>query len=126
VVLDAPMLDFRRTVEFGASHRRLPLVGLPLPPALTAVATTIAGWRYDIAWSRIDYLDGRWLRVPALIFHGTADRTVPIATSDEFARHHRGLVHEVRVRGAQHVESWNVEPRGYTSALTSYLAALPG
>ncbi|HEV2087572.1 MAG TPA: hypothetical protein VGR21_04595 [Cryptosporangiaceae bacterium] len=124
VVLDSPMLDFRRTVEYGASQRDLPVVGLPVPPPLTTVATAIAGWRYDIAWDRIDYLDGGWLRVPTLIYHGTADLTVPIATSDDLARRRPDLVREVRVAGAEHTESWNADPGDYTAQLASYLAPL--
>ncbi len=124
IVLDSPMLDFRRTVEYGASQRELPVVGLPVPPPLTATATAIAGWRYDIGWDRIDYLDGDWLRVPTLVFHGTADLTVPIATSDALARRYPKLVREVRVAGSEHTEPWNTDPGDYTAELASYLAPL--
>jgi len=121
LVLDAPMLDFRRTVDFGASQRRLPVVGTPIPGPLTWTAETLAGLRYGIDWERIDYLDARWLRVPTLLFHGTADDTVPIATSDGLARAHPGLVREVRVRGATHVGAWNADPARYTATLAAFL-----
>ena len=121
LVLDAPMLSFRRTVDYGASQRTLPFVGGPIPGPLTWTAETIAGLRYGIDWNRIDYLDGRWLHVPTLLFHGTADDTVPIATSDLLARAHPRLVQEVRVDGAAHVESWNASPVRYTAALAAFL-----
>ena len=124
LVLDAPMLDFRRTVDFGASQRRLPLVGAPIPGPLTWTAETLAGLRYGINWQCIDYLDAHWLRVPTLLFHGTADDTVPIATSDGLARAHPDLVREVRVRGATHVGAWNADPARYTAILAAFLRQL--
>lgn len=121
LVLDAPMLSFRRTVAFGASRRSLPVVGLAIPGPLTWTAQTLAGWRFGIDWAAIDYLGGRWLQVPTLLFHGTADQTVPIATSDALHNDHPGLVHEVRVDGAAHMASWNADPRAYEAAVTAFL-----
>lgn len=121
VVLDAPMLDFRRTVDYAASQRRLPLLGTPIPRPLTWSAETIAGWRFGIDWARIDYSDARWLHVPALVFHGTADDTVPISTSDALAARYPTLVREVRVPGAGHVESWNAGPARYTTTVSAFL-----
>lgn len=125
LVLDAPMLDFRRTVDYAAAQRTLPLVGGPLPRPLTWTAETIAGLRYGINWQHIDYLDHRsWLRAPALVFHGTADDTVPIVTSDSLARSSPQLVQEVRTPGAAHVGSWNVDPARYTEVLAAFLRPL--
>jgi pimeloyl-ACP methyl ester carboxylesterase len=121
LVLDAPMLNFRQTVDFGASQRQLPGVGTPIPRPLTWTAETVAGLRFGIDWKRIDYLGGRWLRVPTLLFHGTADKTVPITTSDGLTREHPGLVREVRVPGATHVGAWNADPAGYTATLSAFL-----
>ena len=67
LVLDAPMLDFGETVTFGARK-------LHVPGIVTWTAKRIAAARYDIDWDALDYLsDNSWLRVPALVFHGTAD-----------------------------------------------------
>jgi pimeloyl-ACP methyl ester carboxylesterase len=123
VVLDAPMLDFGRTVDFGASHRSLPLVGLPIPGALVGTAKAIAGHRFGVHWGALDYVDGDWLHVPALLFQGSADRTVPPATSKEFAALHRDLVRLVLTSGT-HVGSWKADAAGYDRALDDYLAAL--
>jgi hypothetical protein len=124
VVLDAPALDLRSAVEFGASQRRLPLLGSPIPGVLTATAEWIAGRRYSLDWNRIDYLRGDWLDVPALVFQGTLDDTVPAATSDRFAAAHPGLVSEVRVPGASHVESWNVDPAAYEAREAAFLGCV--
>lgn len=122
VVLDAPALDFRATVEWGAAHRTLPLLGTPIPDLLTGTAEWIAGWRYGVDWEATDYLPGTWLHVPALVFHGTADDTVPISTSDRFRAAHPDRVAEVRVDGATHVGSWNVDPARYDRREASFLA----
>jgi pimeloyl-ACP methyl ester carboxylesterase len=123
VVLDAPALDFRATVDFGATKRSLPL-GLSIPGVLTSTAESIAGWRYDVDWSAVDYLPGAWLHVPALVFHGTADGTVPPATSDAFRAAHPDLVSEVRVTGASHVGSWNVDPAAYEAREAAFLGCV--
>jgi uncharacterized protein len=121
VVLDAPMLDFGRSVDLGASRQRLPLVGLPLPQSLTAVAKWIASWRYRVDWGSLDYLDGAAkLRAPILLFHGSADTRVPIATSDQLARVAADVTY-VRVRDADHLDSWNLDPARYDRAVQAFV-----
>lgn len=124
VVLDAPALDLRAIVEFGATQRRVPLIGSKIPGAVTWAAERLAGLRYDVDWRQLDYVDGSWLHVPALVFHGTADDTVPISVSDRFRAAHPGLVQEVRVPGATHVESWNVDRQGYAARESAFLGCV--
>jgi pimeloyl-ACP methyl ester carboxylesterase len=126
VVLDSPALDLRATVDFEAGERTLPGIGTRIPYPLTATAEWLAARRYGLDWNAVDYLPGSWLRVPALVFHGTADRTVPIATSDELKKDHPDLVREVRVGGADHVESWNVDPGRYEAAESAFLGCATG
>jgi alpha-beta hydrolase superfamily lysophospholipase len=126
LILDSPMLDFGRTVDLGASRQTLPLVGLPLPQSLTAVAKWIAGWRYGVDWGSLDYLDGAAkLPAPILLFQGGADRTVPAATSDQLARV-AGDVTYVRVRDADHRDSWNLDPAGYDRAVQAFVDRVLG
>jgi uncharacterized protein len=121
VVLDAPMLDFSRSVDLGASRQRLPLVGLPLPQSLTDVAKWIASRRYGVEWGSLDYLDGAaQLQTPILLFHGTADTRVPIATSDQLARVAADVTY-VRVRDADHLDSWNLDPARYDRAVQAFV-----
>ena len=124
VVFDAPALDFRSTVDWGAAHRTLPLLGTRVPDVLTGTAEWIAGWRYGVDWTGMDYLPGGWLHVPALVVHGTADDTVPISTSDRFRAADPGHVAEMRVQGAGHVESWNVDPVAYWQREASFLGCV--
>lgn len=121
VVLDAPMLDFAETVDYGASQRTLPLLGT-VPPSLAWTARQIAAVRYDIDWDAIDYLDdSSWLTKPTLVFHGTADTRVPLASSRALADAHPDLVSLRVVPGAGHVEAWNHDPHAYDRTLRSFL-----
>jgi alpha-beta hydrolase superfamily lysophospholipase len=125
-ILDSPMLDFSRAVDHGASRQRLPLVGLPLPQSLTDVAKWIASWRYGVDWRSLDYLRGAAkLHAPILLFQGTTDQTVPPATSDELARTARDVTY-VRVRGADHLDSWNLDPARYDGAVQTFVGRVLG
>src|SRR5262245_4081718 len=123
VVLDAPMLDLQATVAYGASQRSLPVIGGSIPPPLVWTAETIASGRFGVDWSGTDYLsDVSWLKVPALVVHGTGDTTVPISTSVRLKQLRPSLVTLARFPGAGHVESWNIDRARYTSLLESFLS----
>jgi hypothetical protein len=121
LVLDAPMLDFSATIDDNASRARLPVIGTPLPPGLAATAKLIARLRWHVEWGELDYLEHpSSFSMPTLVFHGTRDDVVPIATSDELRR----LVPEtqlVRCPGAGHIGCWNVDPNAYESKMISFL-----
>lgn len=125
VVLDAPALDLHGLVDaVDVAQHSLPIIGMPMPHLATAAAEQVASWRYGTQWA--DYLRGDWLRVPALVFQGTADGTVPPATSERLRALYPGLVHLVRVRGAQHVRSWNVDPAAYERHESAFLQCVTG
>ena len=126
VMFDAPALDFRATVDWGAAHRTLPLIATPIPGVLTATAEWMAGWRYGVDWGAMDYLPGSWLTVPTLVFHGGDDLTVPVTTSDRLEAAHPQLVQEVVVPHAPHVGSWNVDPLAYEQRESTFLATVDG
>jgi uncharacterized protein len=123
VVFDAPMLDLQATVAYGASQRSLPVTGGSIPGSLVWTAETIATMRYGVDWSATDYLSNTsWLKVPALVFHGTDDLTVPISTSIRLKQLKPSLVTLERFPGAGHTESWNIDRARYTALLQSFLA----
>jgi hypothetical protein len=124
IILDAPALDLAATIDWQAGERSLPLVHLPIPDVLTATAKWMADHRYHLGLGGLDYLPGSWLHVPALVFHGTEDPTVPISTSQRFAGAYPDLVSEVRVSGAGHVASWNADPKAYANAVRQFLGKL--
>lgn len=125
VILDAPMLDFSETVDDNASREEI-APGVPLPSSLTDVAKWIAAKRFDVDWDALNYLadTDAYADMSFLVFHGTADTTVPIATSREFAALLPEQVLLIEVAGAEHIESWNPDPDAYDSAVRAFLGAI--
>jgi alpha-beta hydrolase superfamily lysophospholipase len=123
VIFDSPMLDLRAVVAWGAEQSSLPVVGLPVPGALVWTAEQIAGLRNGLNWGQLDYLDDiSWLTVPTLTLHGTDDLKVPDSISARLAQVAPGLVTYEQFPGAGHVESWNIDRAGYTTAVEQFLA----
>lgn len=123
VVFDAPMLDYAAAVSLGAAKRELPVLGVPIPGALTWTARQLADLRYGLDSGSMDYLDDTdWLTVPALVFHGTADETVPYSVTNRLAAAEPDLVTKVLVDGAEHVGSWNMNPQRYDTRVHAFLA----
>jgi hypothetical protein len=122
VVLDSPALDLGEVIDHGATDRDLPVLGTPVPPALTVVAKGIAGLRYDLDWGQLDYVDrAGGLAAPMLVFHQTGDPTVPVAISEALAEARPDLVTFERFGGDGHVQSWNVDRPRYERALRAFL-----
>jgi pimeloyl-ACP methyl ester carboxylesterase len=126
LVLDAPMLNFSATVDDNAS--REPLIGpIKLPSSLTAVAKWMAERRFGVDWSALNYLaTPQIFDLPTLVFHGTDDTTVPIATSEELARMKPTWVTLVTCPGANHIECWNADPAAYEQRTLDFLAQAVG
>lgn len=123
VLLDSAMLDLSETVSLGASQTTLPVLGLPVPGSLTWVAERIAGIRYGVDWTALDYVsDTSWVKVPMLAVHGTSDPTVPVSVSRRFAASNPGLVDYQEFPDAAHVESWNTDRARFETAVSGFLA----
>ena len=120
LVLDAPALDWKAILSFNATEMGLPgFAALPVEWAIDA--------RIDADWNSLDALrQPRAFHLPILLFHGTEDKVVPIANSEEFAKELPGRVTFYRVPNAGHVESWNVDPALYEQRLVGYLARVTG
>jgi len=121
VILDAPMLDFEATVDWGARDRFAPW-------PVKDVGKQIAARRFDIDWGALDYVESaQKLSVPILLFHGDDDPKVPISTSDELSEARPDLVTYYRTTGAGHVRSWNANPAAYEAAVREFLGRVaPG
>ena len=91
-----------------------------MPRCLLRITTLRTGIRWDDL-TQVRYAEG--FATPMLIFHGQADQTVPPAVSDRFAAARPDLVRLVRVEGANHVESANVDAARYAWELTTWLEA---
>jgi pimeloyl-ACP methyl ester carboxylesterase len=117
LVLDSPFLDSREVFRQGARN-----LNLPLPEQIADLATWVARLRAGIAWRDLDQrLDAGNGTLPLLLIHGAEDRTIPVGLSDTFARDYGGFVDYHRVDGADHVESWNVDPDAYQGWVRAFL-----
>jgi len=118
LVLDAPALDWKSILSFGATEMGLPSFStLPVEWAI--------GARIDVDWDSLDALQHPDdFRLSILLFHGTDDDLVPISTSDDFAAELPRWVTYHRAPEAGHCEAWNVDPRFYERQLGAFLTAL--
>ncbi len=120
VILDAPVLDWRPVLRRAGEDRGL-------PGFLTDLAMAVAQVRVGISFAALDQVArADEFDVPILVFHGTSDSSVPIATSEAFAAAQPDAVRLVAVSGAEHVRSWNVDPDGYSRAVAEFLSASGG
>jgi hypothetical protein len=118
LVLDAPALNWKRTIEFNSERMGLP--GFAALPVLRAIDA-----RIDADWNSLDALaHPDAFHLPILLFHGLDDKVVPIATSNDFAAELPRWVTYYRVPHAGHTQSWNVDPRRYGRRLQTFLASL--
>jgi uncharacterized protein len=123
---DSPNIDFGSTVDYNAAQRDLPVVGLPVPQSLSAVAKFITSLRIGVSWNSLDYIETAKtsLRRDILVHHGNADLTVPLETSVQFADAVPDFVHLIQVDGAGHVDSYEVAPEKYVAEVLAFLAAI--
>jgi pimeloyl-ACP methyl ester carboxylesterase len=124
-ILDSPVLDLGAVVDHNASQTGLGIGPWTVPPSLTAVAKWISSWRYDLDWAEFDYIEQLWrdLHAPMLILHGTADGSVPVATSIDMQRQRPDIVTLVTFEGVDHVLGWNADREAYEGAVAAFLDA---
>jgi fermentation-respiration switch protein FrsA (DUF1100 family) len=109
------MLDLKGTVEFRAAQRSIPSL-------FTKAALQFATWRNGIDWTKTDYLSGvDALKAPILLFHGDADRVVPVSTSEALAKARPDLVTFRKMAGVDHVQSWNADRELYALQVKEFL-----
>lgn len=123
---DAPNIDFGETVNLNASQREIPLLPINVPESLSEVAKFITSLRIGVSWDSLDYIERAKvsLRRPILVHHGTADDSVPVETSIDFADAAPDLVHLIQVESAGHVESYEINPDKYVDEVLNFLEAV--
>jgi pimeloyl-ACP methyl ester carboxylesterase len=118
LVLDAPVLDWRRVLEYNTTEMGLPAIAAN--PLEWAVAACI-----DVDWDDLDLLrHTEALRLPILLFHGTEDELVPIGLSEDLAAEIPHRVTFYAASHAGHTQSWNVAPALYERRLAGFLRPL--
>lgn len=116
VVLDSPVLDWNSTLDKQAGQRFL-------PGPVTELAKSLAEWRAGFDLADLDQRDfAPDLKTPTLLFADTADETVDVDATLEFAEAApAGLVTVVKT-AVGHTASWNEDPGAYASNLEDFLA----
>ncbi|MGI9584231.1 MAG: alpha/beta hydrolase [Acidimicrobiia bacterium] len=123
-ILDSPMYNLERTVDYAASQTDLPLIPVAVPPLLTEFSKWIASWRFDLNWDDANYLaKSGELHTPTLVFHGTNDTSVPYETSRDM-QEIRPDITTLVTTSASHTSSWNLDPEGYDTTIKEYLESL--
>ncbi|SEI88980.1 hypothetical protein SAMN04488058_102144 [Deinococcus reticulitermitis] len=120
VLLDSPALDWRDTIRWQGQRFGLPrFLARHVATFTQYVVTRRSGQNFD----EVDQIRAApRFRLPILLWHGTRDRTIPIAQSDALARARPDLVEYHRVEGAKHIRTWNVDPKAYDAALEGFVA----
>ena len=120
LVLDAPLINLSSALFLAGKER-----GVPAP--ITFLAARLSSFRYGTDWKALDTraVLGE-TTVPILIFHGTADPTIPVSQSRNFARDAGPRVTYVETPDAVHVGSWNVDAAAYERAVEDWMAAVLG
>lgn len=126
MLMDAPNVDFGRTVDYGASQRDLPVLPIPIPPTLSASAKFITSLRIGVNWKLLDYIADadETIRQPVLIHHGTADLRIPLETSLDLQATNPDLIQLITVEGAGDVESYDIDRESYVDSVLAFLADL--
>ncbi len=123
VVLDSPVTNWTQTLDLQAENRGV-------PTWLTPVAELVSGWRAGIDFDRFDLVrNPPALKPPTLLFHGSADATVPTQSSRDLATAAAGLgwpLQYVEIPGADHTSGWNVATDTYRNALGDFLTRSVG
>lgn len=126
VVFDSPNISLASTVRQGSRGSRLPFVRLPLTRLMIEFGMWISDLRWGVDWVGTNYLAraSETIDVPTLIFHGTADRRVPVMVSRTLAGLLGDTATYVETLAAGHVMSWNADRDRYESALGHFLGRL--
>lgn len=124
VMLDCPALDWRDVILWQGRRFGLP----PIMARQTArfvqrLVTRRSGQDFDA----VDQLQAASrFTVPILLFHGTRDRTIPIAQADALAAARPDIVEYHRVEGGKHIRVWNIDPDKYDAAVEGFVARVLG
>ncbi|MBB6018190.1 alpha/beta hydrolase [Deinococcus radiopugnans] len=113
-VLDSPPLEWRSLIRHFARRYYV----RPFARLVEYLTVLKSGQDFD-AIDHHSVMDQ--FQTPMLLFHGSADRTVPVAHVERFAHARPDIVEYHRVEGAEHIRIWNMNPEWYEATLARFL-----
>jgi len=126
IVLDSPVIDWRDTVRFQSSLRRLPAIVSRGALAImsTRWVSRLTGQAVPVDFARLDFVARAGeLSVPVLILHSDDDGFVPIAASRALAAARPDIVTLEAFSIAAHAKLWNLDPLRWNTAIADWLAS---
>jgi uncharacterized protein len=83
--------------------------------------------RTGLDFDTVDFVDrADELTTPMLVFHGTADTTLPFDVGEALATARPDLVEIHPVEGGGHVRAWNEDPEAYATQGRGFLERIAG
>lgn len=119
VILDSPALDYAMVAEALVGR-----IGLPLAPALSAIATSV----FSVSRG-VNLMDAASIDTvaafggPLLLVHGTGDRLVPVSITDRLVAERQGTTTRLRTK-ADHLQSRQEDPALYDWTLRTFVQSL--
>ena len=126
VVFDSPNISLVEAIRYGSQGATYPATPFRIGHLTREVGLWIADVRWSVGWEATNYVERAEaiLGVPTLVFHGTADRRIPISVSRRLEALAPDQVQLVETPAAGHVMSWNADPERYERYLRNFLDSL--
>ncbi|MGW9268698.1 alpha/beta fold hydrolase [Microbacterium sp. NPDC055599] len=125
VILESPVVDWRTVLRFQAKLNRVrpPLPDLAMSALQLPLTARLSGADEPILFDRLDMVArADELAAPILILHSDDDGFVPVDASRALQEARPDLVTMPRFTVARHTKLWNYDERGWSTAITSWLA----
>lgn len=127
VVLDSPVVDWVRVLQFHADA-----MGVPTPVRRLALdllespsGSRWVGLDSPIDFARLDVVArADELSIPMLLLHSDDDGYVPIDGSAALAAARPDLIRLERFATARHIKLWNLDPARWERAITNWLSGV--
>ena len=117
VMLDSPAMEWRSLITHHAYRYRL-----PIPLVLSRIVAWLTVFKSKQDFDAVDHLSVMAsFDKPMLVFHGSADKTVPIAQVEKFVHARPDIVEYHRAEGGQHTRPWNIDPERYEAAVEAFV-----
>ncbi len=125
LILESPVIDWRSVLRFQAKKVGVhaPLPDLAMNALSVPLTARLSGAEEAIPFDRLDVVTrASELRTPILILHSDDDGFVPADASHALHEARPDLVTMPRFSVARHTKLWNYDERGWSSAITDWLA----